>query len=432
MPEYPAPPTVVPINTPRAFHLLAKPTGATCNLDCKYCFFLSKELLYPDSRFRMADEVLEAYIREIMESHQEPEVTIAWQGGEPTLMGLDFFKRSVELVRKYQKPGQTVMHTIQTNGTLVDDTFAEFFKEHHFLVGLSMDGPREMHDAYRVDKGGKGTHESVVKAWKILNEHGVDVNILTTVNAANVEHPLEVYRYFRDELKAQYIQLIPIVERSTAEILPLANQGWGERAGSRPLYIQAGDLVTKRSVKPEQYGRFLAEIFDEWVRRDVGNVFVINFDTSLANWLGQPSMCIFQKTCGDALAMEHNGDLYSCDHFVEPAYKLGNIRETHMLEMIASDQQRKFGRDKNDSLPKYCRECEVLFACYGECPRNRFTHTPDGEAGLNYLCEGYKYFFKHIDKPMKLMADLLRQGRYADEVMGILAEQEKQARKHGR
>jgi serine-type anaerobic sulfatase-maturating enzyme len=432
MPEYPAPPTVVPVNTPRAFHLLAKPTGATCNLDCKYCFFLSKELLYPDSRFRMADEVLEAYICELMESQQEPEVTIAWQGGEPTLMGLDFFKRSVELVRKYQKPGQTVMHTIQTNGTLVDDPFAVFFKEHHFLVGLSMDGPREMHDAYRVDKGGKGTHHRVVKAWNILNQHGVDVNILTTVNAANVEHPLEVYRYFRDELKAQYIQLIPIVERSTAELLPLANQGWGERAGSRPLYIQAGDMVTERSVKPEQYGRFLAEIFDEWVRRDVGNVFVINFDTSLANWLGQPSMCIFQKTCGDALAMEHNGDLYSCDHFVEPAYKLGNIRETHMLEMIASDQQRKFGRDKNDTLPKYCRECEVLFACYGECPRNRFIHTPDGEPGLNYLCEGYKYFFKHIDKSMKLMADLLRQGRYADEVMGILAEQEKQARKHGR
>jgi len=424
--------TPIPSNAPRTFHLLAKPTGATCNLDCKYCFFLSKELLYPDSRFRMTDEVLEAYIRELLEAHQEPEVTIAWQGGEPTLMGLDFFKRSIELVSKYKKPGQTVMHNIQTNGIKVEDEYAEFFNENHFLVGLSMDGPQEMHDAYRVNKGGQGTHKRVVKAWQILMEHGVDVNILCTVNAANADHPLEVYHYFRDELKAQYIQLIPIVERSTADMLPLANEGWGERAGNRPLYIQAGNLVTERSVKPEQYGRFLASIFDEWVRKDVGNVFVINFDASLANWVGHPSVCIFQKTCGQALAMEHNGDLYSCDHFVEPAHILGNILETHMRTLIGSDQQLKFGRDKYDTLPRYCRECEVLFACYGECPRNRFLKTPDGEAGLNYLCFGYKEFFKHIDKPMKLMADLLQQGRYADEVMGILAEQEKEKLKRRR
>jgi uncharacterized protein len=422
----------IPSNAPRAFHLLAKPTGATCNLDCKYCFFLSKELLYPDSRFRMTDEVLDTYIRELLEAHQEPEVTIAWQGGEPTLMGLDFFKRSIELVRKYKKPSQTVMHNIQTNGIKVDDEYAEFFKENHFLVGLSMDGTQEMHDTYRVNKGGQGTHKRVVKAWQILMEHGVDVNILCTVNAANADHPLDVYHYFRDELNAQYIQLIPIVERSTAEMLPLANEGWGERAGNRPLYIQAGNLVTERSVKPEQYGRFLTSIFDEWVRKDVGKVFVINFDASLANWVGHPSVCVFQKTCGQALAMEHNGDLYSCDHFVEPAYKLGNILEAHMITLVASDRQLKFGRDKYDSLPRYCRECEVLFACYGECPRNRFLDTPDGESGLNYLCAGYKYFFKHIDKPMKLMADLLHQGRYADEVMGILAEQEKEKLKRRR
>ncbi len=432
MAEFPQPPITFPRDAPRAFHLLAKPTGATCNLDCKYCFFLSKELLYPDSRFRMTDEVLEGYIRELLEAHQEPEVTIAWQGGEPTLMGLDFFKRSVELVRKYRRPGQQVAYTIQTNGIKVDDGFAAFFKENNFLVGLSMDGTPEMHDTYRVNKGGQGTHKRVLKAWNILNEHGVDVNILTTVNAANADHPLELYRYFRDDLRVQYMQFIPIVERSTAEMLPLANEGWGERAGNRPLYIQAGNLVTERSVKPEQYGKFLSEIFDEWVLHDVGNIFVINFDASLANWLGQPSMCIFQKTCGDALAMEHNGDLYSCDHFVEPRFKLGNILETHMLEMVASDQQRQFGRDKFEKLPKYCRECEVLFACYGECPRNRFIHTPDGEPGLNYLCAGYKYFFKHIDKPMKLMTDLLRQGRYADEVMGILAEQRKESKRHGR
>ena len=432
MNPHPERPTALPQNTPRAFHLLAKPTGATCNLDCKYCFFLSKELLYPDSRFRMTDEVLEGYIRELLEAHREPEVTIAWQGGEPTLMGLDFFKHSVELVNKYRRPGQQVSYTIQTNGIKVDDGFAAFFKENNFLVGLSMDGTPEMHDTYRVNKGGQGTHKRVLKAWNILNEHKVDVNILTTVNAANADHPLEVYRYFRDDLGARYIQLIPIVERSTAEMLPLANEGWGERAGNRPLYIQAGDLVTERSVKPEEYGQFLAAIFDEWVTKDVGTVFVINFDASLANWVGQPSMCIFQKTCGDALAMEHNGDLYSCDHFVEPRFKLGNILETHMLEMVASDQQRQFGRDKFEKLPKYCRDCEVLFACYGECPRNRFIHTPDGEPGLNYLCAGYKYFFKHIDKPMKLMTDLLRQGRYADEVMGILAEQRKESKRHGR
>jgi uncharacterized protein len=425
-------PDLIPTNTPRAFHLLAKPTGATCNLDCKYCFFLSKELLYPDSRFRMTDEVLDTYIRELLEAHQEPEVTIAWQGGEPTLMGLEFFKRSIVLVHKYRKPGQTVMHTIQTNGVKINDEFAVFFKENNFLVGLSMDGPQEMHDTYRVNKGGQGTHKRVLKAWQILREHGVDVNILCTVNAANADYPLEVYHYFRDELKAQYIQLIPIVERSTAEMLPLANEGWGERVGNRPLYIQAGDLVTERSVTPEQYGRFLTSIFDEWVRKDVGNVFVINFDASLANWVGHPSVCIFQKTCGQALAMEHNGDLYSCDHFVEPAYKLGNILDTHMITLVASDRQLKFGRDKYETLPRFCRECEVLFACYGECPRNRFIHTPDGETGLNYLCAGYKYFFKHIDKPMKMMADLLQQGRYADEVIGILADQEKEKLKRRR
>jgi uncharacterized protein len=412
--------------TPRTFHLLSKPTGATCNLDCKYCFFLSKEMLYPGSRFRMADELLETYIRQLLESHPMTEVNVAWQGGEPTLMGLDFFKRSIELAEKYKKPGQTLMYTIQTNGTKLDDEWAAFFKQHKFLVGLSVDGPQAIHDTYRVNKGGDGTFEQVMRGWKVLNKHGVDVNILCTVNAANADHPLEVYRFFRDKLKTNYIQFIPIVERSTAEMLPLANQGWSERpGGNRPLYQQIGELVTDRTVKPEQYGRFLIAIFDEWVRRDVGNVFVINFDAALGNWIGQPSLCIFQKTCGSALAMEHNGDMYSCDHFVEPAYLLGNIQKTHMLDMIASDQQRKFGQDKFDTLPKYCRDCEVLFACHGECPRNRFIHTPQGEPGLNYLCAGYKLFFNHINHPMRIMADLLRRGRYADEVMNILAEEEK-------
>ena len=411
------------LKTPLAFHLLAKPTGATCNLDCKYCFFLSKEMLYPGSRFRMADDLLEAYIRQLLEAHQGmPEVNIAWQGGEPTLMGLDFFELSIKYAEKYKKPGQTLLYTIQTNGTKIDDKWAAFFKKHNFLVGLSMDGPRELHDTYRVNKGGQGTFDLVRKAWDTLSRHQVEVNVLCTVHAANAGHPLEIYHFLRDELKAQYMQFIPIVERATTETLPIANQGWSERpGGDRPLYTQIGDLVTERSVKPEQYGHFLIAIFDEWVIRDVGQVFVNSFDAALGSWIGQPSLCIFQRTCGRALALEHNGDMYSCDHFVEPAYLLGNIKKTHMIDMVMSDRQQKFGQDKFDTLPQYCRNCEVLFACFGECPRNRFIHTPDGEPGLNYLCAGYKLFFKHIDRPMRMMADLLRRGHYADEVMNILA-----------
>ncbi len=412
---------------PLAFHLLAKPTGAVCNLDCKYCFFLSKEMLYPGSRFRMTDELLENYIRQFLEAQEVPEVSIAWQGGEPTLMGLDFFKRMIVLVEKYRKPGQSIEHTIQTNGTKIDDDWASFFKQHNFLVGLSVDGPKPLHDTYRVNKGGQGTFEQVMKGWKTLMDHGVDVNILCTVHAANADHPLEVYHFFRDELKMQYMQFIPIVERATPEILPLANQGWSERpGGDRPLYSQLGELVTERSVKPAQFGRFLVAIFDEWVRRDVGKVFVQSFDAALANWIGQPGLCIFQPTCGKALALEHNGDLYSCDHFVEPTYLLGNIQETPMVDMVTSEKQQKFGQDKLSTLPDYCRRCEVLFACYGECPRNRFIHTPEGEPGLNYLCAGYKLYFTHINRPMRLMAQLLQHGRYADEIMHLLAMEEMQ------
>lgn len=434
----PAIPSPLLRNAPPSFHLLAKPTGATCNLDCKYCFFLSKEMLYPGSRFRMADELLETYVRQLLESHRDPQVTIAWQGGEPTLMGLDFFRRSLEYVERYRKPGQEVVHTIQTNGTRLDDEFAAFFKQNHFLVGLSVDGPREIHDTYRVDKGGAGTFDRVMRGWGFLRKHGVDFNILCTVHAMNADHPLELYHFFRDDLGAEYIQFIPIIERAAPELIQLANQGWHERpGGDRPLYMQRGSLVTERTVGAEQYGRFLVAIFDEWVRRDVGNIFVLNFDQALANWVGQPSVCIFQKTCGNALALEHNGDLYCCDHFVEPEYLLGNIKETHMLEMISSEKQRAFGQHKWDSLPKYCRDCEVLFACHGECPRNRFISTPDGEPGLNYLCAGYKIFFNHIDQPMRLMADLLRRGRYAEEVMALLAAEEAGGphpgrRRHGR
>lgn len=404
------------------FHVLAKPTGAICNLDCQYCFFLSKEMLYPGGRIRMADDLLETYIRQLLESQPGPDVTIAWQGGEPTLMGLDFFRLAVEYIHKYRRPDVHIEHTIQTNGTELTSEWCEFFRQQNVLVGLSLDGPREMHDLYRVDKGGRPTFDKVVRAARLMKAHHVEFNVLTTVHAGNADHPLEVYHFIRDEIGARFIQLIPIVERVTSEVLPLANVGWGERESKRPLYLPEGHLVTARSVSPEQWGRFLIEIFDDWVRGDVGTVFVQMFDAALASWVGAPAaLCIFSETYGNAVALEHNGDLYSCDHFVEPKHLLGNIRFVHMLELVNSEQQRAFGNAKRDSLPRYCRECRVQFACHGECPKNRFMFTPDGQPGLNYLCAGYKAFFEHVDGPMRIMADLLRRGRYADEVMAILA-----------
>lgn len=422
----PSKPEPRPEGSPPYFHVLAKPTGAICNLDCKYCFFLSKEELYPGSRFRMTDETLEIYIRQLLESQATPEMSISWQGGEPTLMGLDFFKRVMELVAIHSPAGSQIEHTIQTNGVRLDDDWAQFFKENHFLVGLSMDGPRQMHDAYRVDKGGKGTFDKVFGAARLLQRNQVDFNILCTVHAANADHPLEVYRFFRDEIKTNFIQFIPIVERVLPEVLEVANQGWGGGVkGNRPLYTQKGSLVTDRSVTAVQWGTFLSKIFDEWVVRDVGKVFVQMFDAALASWVGAPpALCIFAETCGNALALEHNGDLYSCDHFVEPDFFLGNIHKEHMLTLVSSEKQRSFGTNKRDLLPRYCRECKVRFACQGECPRNRFITTPDGEEGLNYLCEGYLAFFQHIDRPMRIMAQLLIKNRPPSEVMNILANEE--------
>ncbi len=424
----PSAPLTRPQNAPPTFHVMAKPTGAICNLDCSYCFFLSKETLYPGSPFRMDDAVLDAYIRQLLESQQISEVTIAWQGGEPTLMGLEFFQQAMTVVQKYTRRGQTVNHTIQTNGTLLDDAWCAFFAKHNFLVGLSVDGTQEMHDAYRVDKGGAPTFAKVIRGSDFLRRHKVEFNVLCTVHAANGDSPLEVYRFFRDEMQVEFIQFIPIIERATPELLPMANLGWGDRHAERPLYIQSGSLVTHRSIKAEQWGQFLIAIFDEWVTHDVGKVFVQLFDSSLGAWVGQgASLCIHRPTCGDALALEHNGDLYSCDHFVEPDYLLGNIKQDHMIELVASDKQRQFGQDKRDSLPQYCLDCEVLFICNGGCPRNRFINTPDGQAGLNYLCAGYKAFFNHVDHPMKIMAGLLQKRQYADGVMGILAEEKEVA-----
>jgi uncharacterized protein len=396
-----------PSGAPPAFHLLAKPTGAACNLDCAYCFFLDKEALYPGSKFRMSETLLEQYIRQLIESHQTDTVNIAWQGGEPTLMGLDFFRRAMALAEKYRRPGMTFLHTMQTNGTLLDDEWAAFFKEHGFLIGISLDGPRELHDVYRLDKGGRPTFDRVMRGVRLLQKHGVEFNVLTTVNRINGDYPLEVYRFLRDEVGADWMQFIPVVERINADGLRL---------------YQEGTTVSERSVLPEQYGQFLSVIFDEWVRKDVGRTFVQTFEATLRNWLGMPNsgMCVFNETCGNGLAIEHNGDLYSCDHFVEPNFFLGNIEKEHMLELVASPQQLKFGLDKRDSLPRYCRECDVQFACHGECPKNRFILTPTGEPGLNYLCTGLKAFFHHASFAMKIMAGLIRSGREAKEVMEIL------------
>jgi len=393
---------------PPRIHVLAKPSGATCNLACSYCFFLDKELLYPNSTFRMSEETLEIYIQQLIESHRSQQVTVAWQGGEPTLMGVDFYRKAVTYQEKYRKTGMTFENTMQTNGTLLDDEWCEFLKENNYLIGISIDGPRHLHDAHRVDKGGKPTFDMVIRGLRLLQKHGVEYNILVTVNRLTADHPREVYRFLRDEAKTEWIQFIPVIERMNPGGINL---------------IQEGDQVSHRSVRPEQFGRFLIQVFDEWVHNDVGKIYVQTFEAALRNWMRLPSsgMCVFEKTCGYGLALEHNGDLYSCDHFVEPNYLLGNIQEEHMLQMVGSDEQTRFGQDKFDSLPKYCLECPVLFACNGECPKNRFFRTPDGEPGLNYLCAGYKAFFQRVDEPMKLMAMLMQVNRPASDVMGILS-----------
>lgn len=373
----------------------------------------------------MSEATLDVYIRQLLESHRVPNVTVAWQGGEPTLMGLDFFKRSVELVSKYRRPGQRVEHTFQTNGVALDDEWCAFLKKHNFLVGLSIDGPREIHDRYRLTRGGKGTFDLVIGGLALLRKHGVDFNILCAVNAANQDCGLEVYRFFRDELGATWIQFIPIVERATPETLKIANLGWSARPGqSRMLYTQTGSLVTNRSVGGRAYGQFLIAIFEEWVRRDVGAIFVQMFDVTLHAYFGQHMLCIHAPTCGNGPALEHNGDLYCCDHFVEPDYRLGNIHETHMLELVASPRQRKFGRDKRDTLTAQCRSCDALSLCNGGCPKDRFVESREGEAGHNYLCEGLERFYKHTRPAMTTMASLVRQNRPAAEVMDWVRRQD--------
>jgi serine-type anaerobic sulfatase-maturating enzyme len=410
-----APPTTSPSApaAPARFHVMAKPTGAICNLACSYCFFLDKEAMHPGSSFRMDDETLEAYVRGLIEAHRTDRVTFAWQGGEPTLMGLDFFRRVAALQDRYRRPGMTFENTIQTNGTRIDAAWAAFLAEHGYLVGISIDGPRPLHDGNRVDKGGNATFDDVMRGLRLLQEHKVEFNVLTTVNRLNGDYPLEVYRFLRDEVGTDWMQFIPVVER-------VDEQG-------RPDPMR-GMSASVRSVRPEQFGRFLTAIWDEWIHNDVGRVYVQTFEAAIRNHFGAAGsgLCVFNETCGAGLALEHNGDLYSCDHFVEPEHRLGNIRQVPMVDLVGSPQQQAFGAAKRDTLPRMCRECDVRFACHGECPKNRFLVTPDGEPGLNYLCAGYMAFFRHIDRPAKVIVRLLKTGREAREVMPLMTGYDQQ------
>lgn len=392
---------------PLAFHLLTKPRGAICNLSCQYCYFLSKEQLYPDSHFRMSEAVLEDYTRQYIEAQEVPQVTFVWQGGEPTLMGLPFYQQAVAFQRQYAKPGMRIFNALQTNAVLLDADWCRFFKANDFLLGVSIDGPRDLHDVYRVDKGGQPTFDRVMRGIRLLQQHGVEFNILTTVHAANAGHPLEVYRFLRDEIKTRFIQFIPIVERAN-------------RTG-----FQEGSTTTDRSVSAAAFGAFLIAIFDEWVRRDVGRISVQMFDVAMAAWLGEPrGLCVFEETCGHGLVMEHNGDIYACDHFVEPDYLLGNLSVTPLREIATSERQRAFGKAKQTSLPDTCHKCRVRFACHGGCPKDRFIETPSGEPGLNYLCAGYEAFFSHVDDAMRFMANEIASGRAPTSIMQRLAAQD--------
>lgn len=404
-----------------AYHIMTKPVGPICNLDCKYCFYLEKEGLFPKGEnFRMADDILESYIRQYIESQQAPEISFAWQGGEPTLLGVEYFEKIVALQKKFAN-GRTITNAIQTNGTKLDDRWGQFLAQNRFLVGISIDGPPDLHDYYRVDKGGRPTFKAVKRGLDILKKHGVEFNTLTVVNRKNSREPKRVYRFLK-EIGSGFIQFIPLVERLANEDAKKLGLSLG-----KPTAEPASDgKVTHWSVRPEDYGEFLVVIFDEWVRRDVGKVFVQIFDVTLGNFAtGHGGLCVFSETCGAAMALEHNGDLYSCDHYVYPDYKLGNLRDTPLGDMAASERQRKFGADKRDTLPRYCIECDVRFACHGECPKHRFIQTPDGEPGLNYLCAAYKRFFRHVTPAMRTMTNLLRQNRAPAEIMAILADSER-------
>ena len=377
------------------YNVIAKPIGAICNLDFEYCYYLEKEDLYPGTKsFKMTEDVLESYVRQYIYSQPvgTAEVNFVWQGGEPTLMGLGFFRKAFALQQKYARPSMNIVNSFQTNGTRLDDDWAEFFREHDVLVGISIDGPEDIHDYFRPDKKGEGSFRQVMEGLELLKKHQVRFNTLTCVQSDNSSYPVKIYRFLKG-IGSTHIQFIPIVE-------PMPEGG-----------------VSYRSVHPKKYGTFLNGVFNEWLRQDdVGRIFVQDFDVALNLVYGNPSpICIHAETCGHALAIEHNGDLFSCDHFVYPGYKLGNILEQRMKDMHESERQEQFGMDKRDRLPKYCLECEFLSVCNGGCPKDRIIDTPDGEPGLNYLCQGYKTFYAHSVPVFKKMARCLDMGRPASD-----------------
>lgn len=398
--------TISPFSKP--LYVMTKPVGAICNLACKYCYYLEKTNLYKEntSKFVMSDSLLEKFIEEYINSQTMPQVLFTWHGGETLMRPLSFYQKVVELQKKYAN-GRTIDNCIQTNGTLLNDEWCEFFHDNHWLVGISIDGPQEFHDEYRKNKQGKPSFMKVMQGIHLLNKHQVEWNAMAVVNDYNADYPLEFYHFFK-ELGCHYIQFTPIVER----IHP--------HADGRHLahVLQKEEKLADFSVSPEQWGNFLCTIFDEWVKNDVGEYFIQIFDSTLANWMGaQPGVCTMAPTCGHAGVMEFNGDVYSCDHFVFPEFKLGNIYEKSLIEMMYSEKQIQFGQQKRDSLPNKCKECNYLFACNGECPKNRFLTTEDGEPGLNYLCKGYYQFFDHVAPYMDFMKKELLAERPPTNVM---------------
>ena len=401
------------IATPFAkpLYVMLKPAGAHCNLACKYCYYLEKNNLYQNSnRHLMSDEMLEQFTREYIEAQTMPQVLFTWHGGEPLMRSIDFYKKALALQKKYAN-GKQIDNVIQTNGTLLTDEWCEFFAQNHWLVGISVDGPQEYHDHYRVTPAGKPSWEKVMQGISLLKKHRVEWNAMAVVNAYNAEHPLEFYHFFRDN-GCQYLQFTPIVERLT------------EHEDGRTLASLADDReipLADASVTPQQWGNFLCTIFDDWVRHDVGKTFVEIFDCTLANWMGVlPGICAYSKECGHAGVMEHNGDVYSCDHFVFPEYKLGNIREQSLIDMLYGEKQQAFSRLKHTSLPRQCKECDMEFACHGECPKNRFEKDKYGEPGLNYLCQGYYQYYTHVAPYMDFMKRELLAQRPPANIMNVL------------
>ncbi len=400
-----------------SFHILAKPTGPICNLDCRYCYYTEKEAYFPKGHsFRMSDAVLESYIKQYIDSQDTAEIVFAWQGGEPTLIGIDFFRKAVSLQKKYAD-GKHITNTIQTNGTLLTEQWCEFFSDQNFLVGLSLDGPEPIHDQYRIDRGGKPTFERVMRALSLLKKYHVDFNILTCVTRYSAYKALEIYRFLKQE-DIQFIQFIPIVEREVNEgalVLSI------NHATPPSLIMEENQqTVTPWTVEQEMYGTFLIEIFNEWVQYDVGSVYVMNFEWALASWIGIPSpICIFSEECGRAVAMEHTGELFSCDHYVYPDYQLGNITEG-LMNLMNLPSQHAFGKQKRETLPSVCRNCEVRFACHGECPKHRFLVSEQNEPGLNYLCKSYKKYFNYINPYMMRMRQRLQAGLPASSKSSFL------------